>query len=159
MSLSQQASLWTLSPKRWPWRGKETRSLYSGVAKKIPGGFSKEEVQELNTGTSTSLQMSGRGEWKGVIHRESGMCRSSRGEGAGGGLRPSLGHSCRLLRVSGQAGWGRGGRQGGQGTLVVGALHAQMRAWDFVFQTEGSHLHVTSAEQREESKQKRSGRQ
>lgn len=45
--------------KRGPERGKEMRTLSYGFAKKIPLGFSKEEIPELNSETSMSLQ----GEW------------------------------------------------------------------------------------------------
>ena len=40
------------------------RSLSGGVAKKMPEGFLKEEIPELNTGTSRSVQGEwARGEW------------------------------------------------------------------------------------------------
>lgn len=60
---------------------------------------------------------------------------------------------------AGGMGLGKGRLQGGQGTLVAGALHARMRARDCVFQTERSHLRVTWAGQRGDSKQEKSGRQ
>lgn len=44
-------------PKRGPERGEEMKSLSCGAAKKIPLGFWKEEIPELNTETSLSLQV------------------------------------------------------------------------------------------------------
>lgn len=45
-----------------------------------------------------------------------------------------------------QGGWygalGRGGSNGKQGTLLTGAPNGEMKAWDYVFQTKGSHIHV-----------------
>ena len=41
-----------------------------GFAKKIPLGFWKEEIPELNTGPSMSLQVEWRGLSVGRIHRE-----------------------------------------------------------------------------------------
>lgn len=44
-------------PTRGPKRGEEMRSLSCGAARKIPLGFLKEEIPELNTETSVSLQV------------------------------------------------------------------------------------------------------
>lgn len=44
-------------PTRGPKRREEMRSLSCGAARKIPLGFLKEEIPELNTETSVSLQV------------------------------------------------------------------------------------------------------
>lgn len=68
ISLSQ-ASLWTCVLREAP-RGERKLVSAVGFAKKIPLGFWKEKIPELNTGPSMSLQVEWQGLSVGRIHRE-----------------------------------------------------------------------------------------